>query len=557
MPPKYLRHLGFLLIFALAFFARGVDLSTHFAHYDDVFMFADVFRTQEPRFRQELLTSLYDPARPHHDDRQKKLIRKIYDNPRSRFIFEAGVYLSRFMILPLDSNIAPIQPTLFTLITSPNYSYRLNLLMGRLPSFIFGVLTVCLIFLTLRRKTNTAGALGGMLICALSLESIIQAKFAPAYAFGCLASATLLLLFQRSQEDKFFQKYWLPSGVLAAVLAYTHYQVAFLLPAYYLANFWLKRHNPAESLKVKQSCAVSFLLCLPTLLFLLFIHGAQVESGRYVIGKFGEFLFTPSGQNILFYPIWFFIRNSFLVITHTLSPVTADQLLYWLFGLLFFAAFWRGLGKIRRQPEFLYLTLCFGIYLALIAIQQLAMTPTRQSLVYLPLFIYPIAQSISELKLKDSIIYLLLLVYTGIFLYFFPGFVQDRRDPINEKELLKIIETYQPNLIAGYEHSLHLAMFPQVRRQYNYVDGDHNIFLNQPTRNYKTVLFYSTWEELNETHFNISQQIWNAGTNQRWETPYNQYKVIYEKISTTNIEHEPNYWNTNGTNNLFFYILQL
>ncbi|MDR1195331.1 MAG: hypothetical protein LBL00_02525, partial [Endomicrobium sp.] len=183
-------------------------------------------------------------------------------------------------------------------------------------------------------------------------------------------------------------------------------------------------------------------------------------------------------------------------------------------------------------------------------------TPTRQSLVYLPFFVYVIAQSLNQIKEKYILIGM--GVYLSVFLYFLPGFLKERQDKIDAPKLTQTIRQYNPDLIIGYDYTLHANLFKEIRTRYNYFDTE-NLILNKSAVSYKTIAFLSTRKPLDQYSFQQSQILWNNKTTgaKSWSNTYNQYKTIYEIISTSDIEIEPNNWNTNGRNNLFFYILSL
>ena len=546
--PKHAK-ICLILIFILAFSVRAVDLGTHFVHYDDATMATDILKAQQADFPQKLLSAVYDTTRASYNDKQKVLVRWIHENNKP--LFYTGMFLARFLIIPLNSTNAPAQFFLTSLLLNENQSYRAILFLSRLPSFLFSLVTIFLIYLILHKRTSTTGLLLGLTIAALSLSSIIYAKQSYTYAIGCCAAAGLLLLFQYSQQKDFFQKHWILSGLLTSFFVYTHYQLAFFLPAYYLANTWFKRQDKAEITKLFLSGSLNFLLCLPALYLMLSMN--QAGLAYYYLGANREFLFLP---NNLIYPFIFFLKNSFLVITHTLAPVTADKIFYWLFGGIFSLSFIYGLKKIYRQPESIFIILSLLTYLGLVVLQKIALSPSRQTLVYLPLFIYVIANGLPELNKKY--LYGILILYLGIFFLFFPSFIQERQDKIQETKLNKILSQYQPDLIIGYDFSTQPALLPIIRKNYNYLDSD-NLFENKPLTDYKTVLFFSTRSPLEKYHFQNSQESWNNRQtgNKSWTQNYNDYKIIHEKILTSNIGLEPNNWVHLGKNELFLYILTL
>jgi hypothetical protein len=542
-----------IAIFILAFAVRFVDLGTHFAHYDDITVATDILKTREPYFEEQFLKAIYDPKSKSYMNSSKVFLRSIYEN--HHLLYRTGIFASQFLIVAAISNGAPLQFLLTPLLIHKQQSYRSILFWSRLPSCIFSICVVWLIYLILKKRANTAGILLGVLSCALSLESIIYAKQSYTYALGCLAVAGLLLLYQHSRTAKFWPKYWAASGLFTSLCVYAHYQSMFFLPAFYLASLWQEYKARATLKPLILSSAVSMLACLPIVIFLFCVSDSGTAgTAAYTLGKQGEFLFNPAGQSF-FYPIVFLLKNSFIVLAHTLAPITADKPVFGLFGILLTLVFIRGLKKTAKQPEGLFIYLSLLIYLSLVFIQKLALTPTRQALVYLPLFIYICAQGLPDIRKK----YLttLLIVYVGVFLYFLPGLARERRDPLNEQELSALVQKHNPDLIAGYDFTPHAALWREVRKR-NYLDQD-NLFQNEAVQKYDTLVFIGTRHELNEQYFQKIQDIWNnrSFNNARWDIAYNRYKITYQKIITSNIELEPNNWNSNGTNNLFFYILKI
>jgi hypothetical protein len=543
-----------IVIFLLAGAARFVDLGTHFAHYDDITVATDILKTREPYFEEQLLRAIYDTQSKSYANNSKVFLRNIYEN--HPWLYRTGISASQFLIVTAASNGAPLQFLLTPLLIHEQQSYRGILFWSRLPSCVFSICAVWLIYLILKKRTNAAGALLGALTAALAIESIIYAKQPYTYALGCLAAAGLLLLYQHSRTANFWPKHWLASGLLTSLSVYAHYQSMFFLPAYYLANLWqqVRARQPLKHLIF--SGLVNLFGCLP-ILFLLFCVSDSGTSGVavYTLGRQGEFLFSPSGKSFL-YPLIFGLKNSFIVLAHTLAPVTADRPVFWLFGLLFALVFLRGLKNTAKQPEGLFIFLSLLTYLGLVFWQKLALTPTRQALVYLPLFIYICAQGLPDFK--KSGLTALLLAYAGIFLFFFPAVVRERRDPLNEQELSGVIRQFAPDLIAGYDFTPHAALWREVRDNHNYLDQD-NLFQRGAVNQYNTLIFLGTRHELDAQHFQKIQSVWNARSsgNARWDTAYSQYETVYQKIITSNIELEPNNWNSNGTNNLFFYVLAL
>ncbi|GBR75517.1 hypothetical protein NO2_0184 [Candidatus Termititenax persephonae] len=542
-----LKKVCLLLILLLACAVRLADLGTHFVHLDDAITIIDILRAKHPDYRQELLDIIDNPLNAAYHSRQKTLIKNIYENPQTRFIFDATFYLARFLIVPLTNSNAPLQFLITPFLINDQQNYNTLLFMGRLPSCVFSLLTILLLCFILKKNNHTALLLG-VLIGALSLENIIFAKQSYSYAIGCLAAAGLLLLLQHSRQENFFRQHWLTSAGLTTLFVYAHYQLFFLLPAYYLVNFWLKRFSYPEAKKLIYSGLLNLAFGLPALCYILLVR-PTAGAAIYNSGLHGEFLFTPD-KNIF----WFLLRNGFLVLTHTLSPVAADNFFYWIFGGLFTAGFVLGLRKCYKTPEGLFVVFSLLTYLGLVFTQKLTLTPTRNALVYLPLFIYVIAQSLPELKTK-TLAYLL-SAYTGIFLFFFPSFLRGRQTPLNEKELVKIIEHYQPYLIGEYDN-VNAPLLKNIRQKYKYADRV-NYLPNRPA-DFQTIAFLDTYAPLDEQKFQYCQDFWNEKklSVPPWTNTYAQYEVVYEKISTSSIELEPNNWNSNGTNNLFFYVLKL
>jgi hypothetical protein len=171
---------------------------------------------------------------------------------------------------------------------------------------------------------------------------------------------------------------------------------------------------------------------------------------------------------------------------------------------------------------------------------------------YLPLCVYVITQGWNSLSPK--LLYVFPAIYLAVFLYFFPGFVRERRDPVNEQELTKLIQLYKPAVIIEPD-TLLAALLPEVRKNYVHYE---TIYINSAA-DLRTIAFLSTRSTPNALSYIQNQKLYNAKQQplQPWQDSYDSYKIIYAQTRTSNIELEPNNWNSNGTNNLFFYILQL
>lgn len=153
--------LTILLLVILAFFVRGIDLSTHFAHYDDIGVGLDI--------------------------QQAKL------HSGQGFINR----IKTFETIPLQWTYAPLQFVITNLLVNTDASYRELLFWSRLPSFISSMIAIgVLMFLCLKYRGEDALSLCCLMITffSFSQENVIYSKQSGPYALGCLALLVLMAL---------------------------------------------------------------------------------------------------------------------------------------------------------------------------------------------------------------------------------------------------------------------------------------------------------------------------------------------------------------------------
>ena len=421
--------LFFGLVLGVGIFARFFQLSQYFTHTDDLGIFEIIFSGQS----------------------------------------EHNIFL-----LPRHLTNAPFQYLFTYFLISPALDYQELLFWGRLPSCVAGCLAlVVLVFCYWKDdKKSLAKGFFAIALVACSWDNIAFAKQAHSYAIGVLAVAILLLCLIRKGAAPFFNLK--DAGVTALVLAFVshmQYQILFFVPAFYLALWVAHRKDPETRYAVLRNLALSavfFLaLMLPVWFFFLKEQFSFFSSRiEWAFGPAREYVLdwnTP--RNLLeqaVYAIRFFSGNLFVVFESKIAfiPITAPLFPFFSYALFFFfilgwgAFFWSPDRRARSLGVFFGMTLL--AWWGMAAFRHFPFGPSRHTLILLPLFAVTAAEgawAFSEFvtaRVRKKIprfsasgmllgMGVLVLIFFAIHYH---EFLEERKNPVNEKEIVKVLEAF-------------------------------------------------------------------------------------------------------------------
>jgi len=399
----------------------------------------------------------------------------------------------RVGLLPVAAALAPVAevPRVFTyapaqfLLTAPLVSeqmpYETLVRRGRLPSFVFGVLGVLLIAL-LARALGGADAGARMLVAgalaACSWEFWIYSAQMETYAIGVAGSAAMLWMVAGRANAGARDVTALEALALAA-MPWLQYQFLFFLPGYAMARAWQAYGAERDARRAVVSLAT---LTLPATFstallyhFFLGFHASADAGINWNAGPQGEFLFRlPGGGAVaaLTYAAHFFVTNT-LRSAHAMVSFLPEQhpaqgaltVALGAFGVL-------GLWTIARErtpaaravSSFVAVTAL--VWLALIVRDKITLSPTRHSLVLLPVIALAVAAGVARLGALAGRRLVVASLATALciagFAASYAGERDARRDPWSEASFAALLAETHPDLVVAHDCLWNLRLMQHV-----------------------------------------------------------------------------------------------
>ncbi len=281
----------------------------------------------------------------------------------------------------------------------------------RLPSLLFGLGSICLLYLIGRRFLNSHARLAALLLTTSPLH-IYYSQEARAYS---LLTFTVLLasyFFQQAQHKQHLL-FWLGFAISLPLIIFTHYQGFLFLPVF-IAAFFLKRGNSRPLRPV----GASFLLLLILFAFFWPTFSAQLSQGQNAATGWQDVLGQASLKNYLLLPIKFVTGRVDLPTNIVLLAIVGIIVgLYWL------CSSWGTASLIKNRQYFPAVALFMPLFLGIVVSWFLPIFSYFRFLFLLPFFYLTVIKGILQLKSKRwqrVIIVTLLLInltFSGLYLF--------------------------------------------------------------------------------------------------------------------------------------------
>lgn len=489
--------------------------------------------------------------------------------------------------IPSFYTYAPLQFVFTPLLISEKQPYRTLLWRGRFPSAAAGCLALaaCTILYCLIDRRRLHRVLVPLAMLSFSWENIIYAKQMHNYAIGVTGVMALLILLWLNLERPRFSLFRMTLNAFAlAVISHMQYQLLGMVPVFYLVLFiagWTEKADRKKLvLNFLFSGALYGALVFPMWFFFLRKHmAANAGAPPWAYGPHEEFLFHPDPSlnpaAKLKYALSFFIRNFYIVFQADtafvpeehplLEPATFVLLILFVLGLIGFVS-----EKEQKKKLFgLYVCLVLASWFGLVFLDKLTLGPTRHALVYLPFLAVTAEEGLSELfermRWKEPAGTLAAMGISGLMLVFFllnyGVFLQERRDPVDEARILKILEKYNVDAIGTNVRTDGLSLMPEIEKFKKKMKRERS------GRNL-TMAWISRWdvsfgsqncEEMrayyNQMQLESSRQ---AGTMPALiDHPCSDYKVIYSERHPSNLQVDYSRRTQINiyTNSFYFYVV--
>ena len=287
--------------------------------------------------------TLYDIANekisPSYNSEIKKKIRSIQEknNPFYNYIEKLSSKILQNSAPSKTSTFAPLQYILFADLINLEQNYEELKFNARLPSIIFSIiyLVITFYFCSLLFGKKSKYSILTILILSLSFPLIYISLRSYNYSAGTLSSTIILLfsylelikknfLFFKIQEKNISLKNSFYLGIFFALLTYMSYSVFFLLPIYFIVNFYsnLELKNLFSKYNLNLFLTGIFFLIGSSPIIILIFKMNLYEYGitGSTAGNFREYqLSTTTKESGLIEIFLFFFKNFYLTVSKNLS----------------------------------------------------------------------------------------------------------------------------------------------------------------------------------------------------------------------------------------------
>lgn len=544
-----------MLMLFIVSFIRLESLGEHFTQIDEAGVAELLLFPRD-------LTNINKAFLKKRIEEQSSLIFKVYNHADEKGyvdnVLSLGNSFYQFFVVPITQTFAPIQFIGTKLLISEDQSYREILFWARFPSFLFSVSALVLIFTfyqNIQSKERLPFRLLAITLMGLSLENIIFAQQAISYSIGVFVAMLLILLYLKySQMKQWSKKDIIKLGFFLAILVNCQYQVLFFLPAFFLTLLVSQSRKYflcKEKLLMMILAGIVFsILFLPTYIIFLWRH--RNAGLNYNSGPNGEFAFSiPISEGLMVkvtYFFEFFIYNWISIFQSMTSFVPEKSILYlpsFLFLSFLFIigviSFFQKSNPLKQISIFFFFS--FLTWSALAISGKIALSPTRHSLILLPIFVIIICEGCfyfcyliqPNLTKKINLFYLVpclaSLMVSVLFFSSYPDEKESRKDVFSESEINKIINDHNVDSIILYGCSYNLVLMKKINKEYpifygcaNYRKSNH--YAQKHNNIFNKIAFVSGGGLLNGKKFELLVKSANAGEKEE----FSDYEVKYSLI---------------------------
>jgi hypothetical protein len=461
----------FLLIFVFfLFFTRFYSLESFFSEVDDLISL--------DKLKYEKL-NLYDIANdldsPSYNSKIKIFLRELeLKNNKIIDILQNQFSNLIFTVAPSKtSTYAPLQFFMFGWMLNLDQNFDQLKFYSRLPSAIFSILSVWVIYLISRKlfKENFLLAIMPSLLLTFSYPLIFISQRSYNYSAGVFAICLIFYLFLRENYTFDKKKVFINNSelkikknfyfsIILACTSYLSYLCIVLMPSFFIfkfiKNFLYEKKIFSFSNYNLIICGLMYsILISPILLYMVKInlhnYGALDASGinnEYsIIGKEGQYF-------------KFFLYNFYLIVSKNLSFFLDSfaaagilQILIFtitLFGFL--SVFKMKINSVHLDVSIIFILLLF-YWCIFVSLNQTSFGPTRHLLWLTPFITIFFTLGIKDInryfiKSKDVFYLIVTLLILVVFFLNFQKFLKNHKDLLNETKINNLINKYNVKYIA-------------------------------------------------------------------------------------------------------------
>jgi hypothetical protein len=255
-----------------------------------------------------------------------------------------------------------------------------------------------------------------------------------------------------------------------------HYQAFIFVPAFLAALLILLLRHPQQWPQSLRSIFITSTIFAAFFIPVYVFRFSDTTPAYWSCGPEGQFLFScPSEKGALpalAYTAKFFAINGYIVFSCITAFIPEGSPLFHPIATLLMISAFTGLFAFSRSTIieerfaalFIFISALFWV--ALVTAQKLTLSPTRHTLVLLPIFAILSARGIVAFTSTDRIrnlTTLLIPLFSAIlFLVHYPSFMSTRQNHLNEKRIFTIIQNHNVHSILSYMPSPNLSLMPAL-----------------------------------------------------------------------------------------------
>ena len=546
----------FILIFLIGFFSRIDSLKNHFTHIDDIGVAKVIIDSK----KNPIIKNIFDKNHENYNNKYKIIIRENFNEDNKILKFLRNIF--PFVSVSFYYSYSPIQFIFTNILLEFADTYEEIKVFGRIPSLIISILSF-IIFFKLGRKIFNNEEKYILLFCIsifyLSWEYIFISSLMHNYGFGIFSILIILnnYIFSRNNEYDLNSILTKKKACLLAVLFYCSYQILIPIIAfglYTIFNKIKKKKNLLEKNFFNFFLIIGISI-LPGLIWINISDFGSISINSWNSGKNGIFYFQNSNLENLSQFFSFFYKNCYYIFSRSLSffPENSyffDFIFLFLLLIITFGIIVAFREKNENKNNFVIFSFfIFLVWLVLVFFNKLTLSPTRHSIILLPIFVIflgyglvAVSKLLIQLKAnKFNTFFQFFLIFFVIFnfIYFHKDITDPKLSLINENKFLNILKNHDVgNVIIYDEHFVDMYLMPSLIKN-NINVSNYKIEITDQTKSISFISAKNPISDKNLNFLNIDQE--------KWHLIYSSEVFLGGEIEYSNLT-------TNRPNQFYHYI---
>jgi len=481
-------------------------------------------------------------------------------------------------VIPSKWTYAPFQFYFTPFLVHKDQTYRESLFWGRLPSTLFAIGSIVLFYLLITRNPESSLSLAFTvsLLMSFSWEHLIYSVHMSSYAIGVFALCLLMYkMAQYSELRSLSTKNIMGICGLGCLTFLMQYQMLFFIPGLFAAFFiteFLKNSFEAKKVFLRFLAAGSLFLIFFSRIFSHYLRHHTQGGVNWNAGPNKEFLFQIPDVSFggkLSYFFQFFSENIFTSFNAMVNILPEAHSLYTTFGITLFVIFLIGCVQILKNSSAfgrnfkIFLLVSTLVWLLLILLQKLTLSPTRHFLILLPIFLYGVYFGLEFLidklpldSLKTASNGILMLAVMGLFFSQYGVFTSERKDPFNEGKLVELLKQHQVQTVIQEHWTHNLNIMPAIKENFALFTPFWKKWEGQKP-GFKRWAYIGHKADLTHRKFLKIETAMKAEGSHPFPHALDDYELIHHIQKHEGVEVERSSLTKNGGNNFFLRVYEL